>query len=48
MGKFGSITLWSLIKKEIKIMKDTMSLIITLGLCTVKIIWDTINEKLNK
>lgn len=48
MGKFGSVTLWSLNKKEIKIMKDTMSLIITLGLCTVKIIWDSINEKLNK
>lgn len=29
-------------------MKDTISLIITLWLCIVKIIWDTINEKLNK
>jgi len=29
-------------------MKDTMSLIITLGLCTIKIVWDFINEKLNK
>ena len=48
MGKSSRVTLWSLIKKEIKNMKDTMSLIITLGLCTVKIIWDTINEKLNK
>lgn len=29
-------------------MKDTISLIITLGLCTIKIVWDSINDKLNK
>lgn len=47
MGEFSGVTLWSLNKKETNIMKDTMSLIITLGLCTVKIIWKTINEKIN-